>query len=381
MGLGIFIPAVLTYLTPLAIDWGASTALIALRVVMGLVSGAVYPATNAMIPHWTAPAERTKFGTIILAGGIFGTVFGTTIPAIIIRYSGVGWPAAFYTFGTIGLLWFPLWILLCYNNPLEHPFISDSELKYLQQSLEGQKKKKIPAAPWTHILRSKQVWAFVLGVIGIDWLYFTMASDLPKYMSSVVKFSIEDNGYLSALPYLCTWIFSFIGSWVLNIVVENKCLTLTNARKIFGTVSLMGPALFLVGASYAECDKVLVVVLFVSGMTLWGIAFPSIMVNSMDLSPNYSGTIMALGNGLAAVGGIFAPYIVGLLTPNQTIGEWRVVFWIGFAVAVSCNLCFLLYASAEVQEWNDPDFERKKKKIVIIEEGIKKVLDEDGMRF
>lgn len=39
-------------------------------------------------------------------------------------------------------------------------------------------------------------------------------------------------------------------------------------------------------------------------------------VNPLDLSPNYAGVLMAITNGIGAITGIIAPYLVGVLTPN-----------------------------------------------------------------
>lgn len=47
-----------------------------------------------------------------------------------------------------------------------------------------------------------------------------------------------------------------------------------------------------------------------------GFTYASLRVNSLDLSPNYSGTIMAIVNGLGSVSGMVAPVLVGGLTPN-----------------------------------------------------------------
>lgn len=79
-------------------------------------------------------------------------------------------------------------------------------------------------------------------------------------------------------------------------------------------------------------------------------------VNGLDLSPNYSGTLMAVVNGIGALTGIFTPYIVGVLAPEQKLGQWRTVFWIVLAVFILTNVIFVIYASGEVQEWNDPEF-------------------------
>lgn len=94
-------------------------------------------------------------------------------------------------------------------------------------------------------------------------------------------------------------------------------------------------------------------------------------VNALDLSPNYSGTLMALVNGMGAFTGILTPYIVGVLTPNENVTEWRLVFWIVFAVFILTNLVFVLYASGEVQYWNDPEFirtEREEKRTKVANE-------------
>lgn len=103
-------------------------------------------------------------------------------------------------------------------------------------------------------------------------------------------------------------------------------------------------------------------------------------VNALDLSPNYSGTLMAIVNGIGAFSGILTPYIVGELTPNGSLTEWRLVFWIVLAVFLVTNLVFVLYASGEVQYWNDPEFirqdreERRTKAMKNREEKIKKTL-------
>lgn len=47
-----------------------------------------------------------------------------------------------------------------------------------------------------------------------------------------------------------------------------------------------------------------------------GFLTSSSLMNSMDLSPNYAGTLTALSNGIGSTTGIFVPLVVGLLTPN-----------------------------------------------------------------
>lgn len=39
-------------------------------------------------------------------------------------------------------------------------------------------------------------------------------------------------------------------------------------------------------------------------------------LSPLDMSPAYSGTIMAITNGLGSFAGIFSPIVVGWMTPN-----------------------------------------------------------------
>ncbi|KAG8039041.1 hypothetical protein G9C98_003348 [Cotesia typhae] len=356
LGLGILSTAIFTLLTPLAVDIGGATALIILRVLMGLGEGTTFPALNAMLAQWTPPEERSKIGSLVFAGALLGTVFTTSISGLIMHYSTVGWPAVFYVFGSIGVLWFFVWVLVCYNNPSEHPFISEGERKFLHERMSAHTHKKPPAVPWRHVFSSAPVWALITAQIGHDWGFFTMVTDLPKYMSSVLKFSIKSNGYLSSLPYLSMWICSILSSWFADWIITAGHISRTNVRKIGTTIASVGPGVFIVAASYAGCDGYTVVAMFTIGMTLMGTFYPGMKVNALDLSPNYSGTLMAVVNGVGAFTGIITPIVVGELTPNNTNAQWRLVFWIVFIVLVVTNLVFILYASGEVQHWNNPEF-------------------------
>ncbi|XP_058803913.1 sialin-like [Phymastichus coffea] len=358
LGTSVFVPAVITFLTPALIAWGGANALIVSRVLIGVANGSKFPAASTMISKWTTPAERTQIANAIYAGPLLGLFIGTIIPGLIMKYSGMGWPAVYYLFGGIGIIWFPAWVLLAYNSPADHPFITKEELDSLQPRNEIQ--RKLPPAPWRHMLMCKGFWTFTISLIGNSWAYYAMIADLPKYMSSVVKLPIDSNGFFSALPYLFTWFISMLSSWVNDKILKKKWMSVTNVRKLLATISLTGPAVFIMLASFAECDTTMVISMFLIGITLMGCLYPSVMMSPLDLSPNYAGSVMAIGNSISSIVGIITPYTIGVLTPNQTIGEWRLVFWIVFFFSVSSNVIYLLWFSAEVKDWDDSNFIRNK---------------------
>lgn len=79
-------------------------------------------------------------------------------------------------------------------------------------------------------------------------------------------------------------------------------------------------------ASYSGCNTDAVVILFTASMGLMGAFYPGMKVNALDLSGNYAGTIMAIVNGIGAITGIIAPYLVGLLTPDVSTGTNCVLY-------------------------------------------------------
>lgn len=71
---------------------------------------------------------------------------------------------------------------------------------------------------------------------------------------------------------------------------------------------------FIIAASYAECDKLYVVAFFTISIAFQGV--PGVAINSLDLSPNYAGILMGVGSAVTSITGILVPYMVGVVTPN-----------------------------------------------------------------
>lgn len=147
--------------------------------------------------------------------------------------------------------------------------------------------ENLPPTPWGHILRSKPIWALTAIMIGNCWGFMTIVSDMPKYMASVLKFSVESNGYLSSLPHLAFWIVSVFTSIIADNFIATGRMTVEQVRMTGGTLATMGPAVFLILASYAGCNRALVIVLTTAGLGLMGCSTFSTMINVLDLAPNY----------------------------------------------------------------------------------------------
>lgn len=229
---------------------------------------------------------------------------------------------------------------MCYSDPESHPFIKDSEREYLQNSLGRlERDKNLPPTPWLKIITNVPMLALICAQIGHDWGFYVMVSDLPKYMNDVLRFPVKSNGLYSTMPFLAMWIVSVstgvLGDWL----IKSNTISITNSRKMFTTIGKIFlfsnqnlrsnfktfisasffPAFFIVFASYAECNRVWVVIWFILAMGFMGTFYPGMKVNPLDLSPNYAGTLMAITNGIGALTGVAAPSLVGEIAKNVSL--------------------------------------------------------------
>lgn len=88
------------------------------------------------------------------------------------------------------------------------------------------------------------------------------------------------------------------------------------------------PAIMIVLASYAGCDRLLVVTWFTLAMGFMGTFYPGMKVNPLDLSPNYAGSLMAVTNGIGALAGVASPSFVGFMAPDVCMPNCMDVFQI-----------------------------------------------------
>ncbi|GBP77577.1 Putative inorganic phosphate cotransporter [Eumeta japonica] len=189
--------------------------------------------------------------------------------------------------------------------------------------------------------------------VGHDWGYYTMVTDLPKYTTDVLKYNVATAGLVNALPYLAMWVSSFIFGAVCDICIKKKWHSIKTGRIIHTTIAATGPAICIILASYAGCNGNLAVIYFIVSMALMGGFYSGMKVNALDLAPNYAGTLTSLVNSTSTLAGIITPYLTGLLTPDSTLKQWRVAFWVCFAVLVGTNVVYCIWADGKQQWWDD----------------------------
>lgn len=348
---GIVATSILTFLTPASISYGGSTLLIINRVIMGLSQGFIYAAVFGLLAAWIPLRERTTLGVFVLSGMQLGSILSTYLSGVLLK--NISWEWSFYIYSIIGIVWCVGFLFLCSKDPESNKFITEEEKNYLKKEIGVlERDTNLPPTPFKAILTSLPVWAVIISQTGIDFSFYVMTTDLPKYFADVMRIDVERNGLYSSLPQILNF-FTAMGFGLLSDVCINKgFLTVRNTRRFFTTTGIVGLAVCFIMASYSGCDRLTAILFFSFASGFAGL--DNSRINSMDLSPNYTPTITAIVNTCGSVMGILAPNAVGLLTPNSTISEWRIVFWLAFGILISTSFFYFIFADGVVQPWNDP---------------------------
>jgi ACS family sodium-dependent inorganic phosphate cotransporter len=156
----------------------------------------------------------------------------------------------FYFFGTLALIWCAIWWVVVAESPDEDPKISKAELNYIKESLGHIDPNRRIHHPWKEILKSLPVWAIVVSHFSENWGFYTLLTQLPKFMKEILNFDLGRTGFMSALPYLAMSIVIPISGYVADRLQEKGILTTTQVRKLFNCGAFLAQTVFMLGAAF-----------------------------------------------------------------------------------------------------------------------------------
>lgn len=330
-------------------------AFLALRVLEGIAEGVTFPSMYALMARWAPVQERTFLLTICGVGTLLGTIVTLPMSALLCQYGFAGgWPSVFYLTGILGCVWFLIWIFIASDKPEEHKFISQEERKYIVESRNAKFaiRKRVP---WASIVTSRAVWMCALIKFCSAWSFYTLLTELPSYLSNILHFNIQKNGFLNAGVYISQAVVGLCSSRIADYLRAKQILRVTNVRKLFETIGMFGQAAGLVGVTFAGCDWTFAFAMLLVSSTFGGALYGSDNVLQLDIAPEFAGAVMGLTNCISNSAGIFTPLVVGYLTENnESIAQWNKAFFTAAGLCILGAVAFLLLGTAEVQPWACP---------------------------
>lgn len=353
MGFCIITSSIVTFFYPLCIETKSFALAVFMRVLVGLLQGPIYPCLSTFIQCWAPPSQRAFLGGVAYGGSNLGAITGNVLTGYIIQWTQ-SWKTPFYIWAFFGMTWYVFYLFMVFSRPDSHPFITKEELDYLEKEVPKRAKFKVP---WKAIMKSGPNYALIAGQFGHDYLFFTVLTDLPKYMKDILKLNIKQNAVFTALPFLFIWISSILSAYFADFLTNRGIMSVLTARRVWTAFSALIPAALLILVVYIGCNRTMAIIIYSLLMFLHGPFYSGMKVNVNDITRYYGGSIMAIVNGIGAIAGILGPAVIGYITVNHSLEEWRLVMWIMLGVMSVTTILYWIFTSTERQPWDYPEEE------------------------
>ncbi|XP_037294349.1 uncharacterized protein LOC115442923 isoform X2 [Manduca sexta] len=357
----MMINCVASILFPIVAYYGGWICTVIVRIIQGLSQACIIPGMHTFFGRWAPLNERGRLTALTYGGQALGTVLGLPMTGFIAA-SPLGWPGLFRFYGILsGIIGGILWWLIA-DTPGKHSKISAAERKYIEDGLgrkEGYENKRM-AVPWSKILRCRGVYAIIVAHVGHTWGQLILYSEVPAFMDKVMGVNIKANGLLTALPFMVMWFTNFFFSWMTDMLIVKKILSVTNTRKLANTIGSVPVGIGLIILAYVPKNIYVVETLLVliCGVKIAG--HMGFQVNHIDISPNFAGTLMSLSNFIANMISSIAPIIAGFILTDVTSEYlWRQVFFLAAGLYFATAIFYLVFGTAERAEWNNPEDEKR----------------------
>jgi ACS family hexuronate transporter-like MFS transporter len=317
------------------------------RFALGLGEAGNFPAAIRTTAEWFPKSERAFATGIFNSGSNIGAILApAAVPILAAQY---GWQSAFVVTGLIGLIWVFFWVPI-YHRPQDHPKLSAAELAHIESDPADPAVK----IPWAQLLQHRQTWAFAIGKLLTDAIWWFYLFWFAKFMNETFGVNIKSIGAPMITVYLLADVGSIAGGWQSSWLLRRgwtanaarKTAMLTCALLVIPVVMaplVKGGPWFSIPMPWLETGRYLVDRYWIA-VVLIGLATAAhqgfsanLFTLTSDMFPrNAVGSVVGIGGFAGAMGGYLMNRGAGRL--KDSTGSYFAMF----AVAGSAYLVALL---------------------------------------
>ena len=304
------------------------------RAALGVSESAIFPGAIKSVAEWFPRRQRALAAGVFNAGTNTGAI---AAPLIVIPLAQRwGWQSAFVVTGALGLVWLALWVPL-YGMPESNPRVSRDERTLIASDPP---EKPLPSESWTAFLGYRQTWAFAVGKLLADPVWWFYLYWLPKFLDA--RYNVKLSGL--TLPLIAVYLTADLGSigggWLSSWLIA-RGWSVNRARK----TAMLAMALLILPTALAPLAQGMwlaigIVAVAAAAHQAWS---ANVYTLASDMFPRSAvGSVVGIGAFAGAMGGVLFQRAVGrILDANG--GNYAPIFvYCGSAYLVAWAIIHLL---------------------------------------
>jgi MFS family permease len=307
---------------------GGAAILLVTRILLGGAEGPATPITLQHVHGWFPAKERGLPSSIVAIGSTLGPIIAAPILAAIIAHPDLGWRWAFGFLGIAGLLWSVLWFLMGRDGPYSHtatkghsaypaatpgpaPGGTDSTKQRAAEAASiAERADILKLVPIRAVLGSKMFIVAVLAGAGCFWTQGFLTTWSPKYLAAVVSLPPATIGLVSTFPWIIGALALLVLGYSSRFLMRRGVTVRWALGALFGGALLLSGICFLI-LPYASGETAVAVMTLGAGLAMIYPLAPTAV--AFCISSKQRAAVMATLTGLASIGGVIAPAMVGML--------------------------------------------------------------------
>jgi len=294
---GVALWAAATTLTAVAYGF---TALLLLRLLLGLGESVTFPSWQLLLARHSVEADRGRAAGLVGAGQGVGPMLGTLCGGLIM--ARFGWRAMFVALGILTFLWVLPWLRLTRRLLSSAPVHSGTPVGY------------------GAILRQRDFWGAALGHFFANYPFYFVITWMPTFLVKAGGFTLARMAVIGAAVYGIYAVATAL-SGALSDRLLRRGANVTRVRKAFALSGVCGIALTLGSSAFVE-PRAGVWLLGIAAVFL-GITTPMIFSIGATLAgPRAAGRWAAAQNFTGQLAGIPAPLFTGYLIDRTGGYAW-----------------------------------------------------------
>ena len=288
---------------------GGLASLLVIRFMFGIGEAGSSPCSTGVISRWFEKGEVGKAQGYVWAASRLG---GALTPFVVIPVMlWVGWRAAFYLLGALGIVWAVIWWVY-YRDVKEDRGERKEESAYAEPDCEPQNKSH--SSFLIPLFSNKQFWLlcgmYFFYAFG-SWFFFSW---FPTFMELGRGFEKSELTYAVAVPFVMSMIGNIAGGHLTDRLSRKYGIKV--GRKALGSSSLAISAVCMFLAAFIP-GKMAVFVFLSLCFGIFDLMLPSAWALCIDLGKKHAGFLSGAMNTAGNIGGFCCGILFGQLVESS----------------------------------------------------------------